>query len=97
MRVKFTSLPVNLNSVKAMTGEVTELIIHETEIKHTSHFIHSLFKYLWNAFYVPDTLLGTWDTLVKKQIKISAFKDLIFLFSIRGRQTVYHKKNKQTI
>lgn len=67
MRVKFNSLPSNLNPGKPRPRKVAELIIHQTEIKYRFHFIHSLFKYLWDGFYIPDTALGTSDTLVKKQ------------------------------
>lgn len=68
MKVQFPSVKFKSRKTKAWRGcKVNYIRDMRNEIKQcTSHIINSLFKYLWNSLSMSDTLLGTWDILVKK-------------------------------
>ena len=49
-----------------------------SKTKVVSVSIHSVTKYFWRAFHVPDSVLGTRDTTVSKIYQVSAFMELAF-------------------
>lgn len=58
---------------------------------------HSFIQQIWNTYYMPDTVLGIWDTSVTKQKE----KDLYFcgtyiIFSFFEGVEVGGKEQRQT-
>lgn len=98
MKVQFPSVKFKSRKTKVWRGcKVNYIRDMRNEIKKcTSHIINSLFKYLWNSLCMSDTILGTWDILVKKQTKTSSLNQLIFLNSRWRKQMVNDIKSRQT-
>lgn len=42
--------------------------------------VNAFKKYLWNAFYMPGTVLDTWDAVVNKTDKVGIFLQVFSKF-----------------